>query len=181
MFSTTTVAIPIHPHVGQNVPLPTEPTEQTPLTPTASAAVDIKKTAIFDVHAIDDNDEPWASVTDHRTGWNKEFKSGTYRCMLYGIDCFARLSETSCISACKKCMNHSIHCRTQNRLMQRVFSQRFERAFHQVDVQDRWYRSEGRTSSVATRPSLMFSSTRGSHRKQRTHTKDILCRLWNVH
>ena len=34
---------------------------------------------------MDDNDEPWLSETDHRTGWNKDFKSGTYRGMLYGI------------------------------------------------------------------------------------------------
>ena len=34
---------------------------------------------------MDDNDEPWLSETDHRTGWNKEFKSGTYIGMLYGI------------------------------------------------------------------------------------------------
>ena len=71
--------------VGQNVPLPTEPTEQTPLTPTASVAVDIKKAGTFDAHATDDNDEPRASETDHKTGWNKEFKSGMYRGMLYGI------------------------------------------------------------------------------------------------
>ena len=71
--------------VGQNVLLPTEPTEQTPLTPTASAAVDIKNTATFDVRAMDDNDEPWATEADHRTGWNKTFKSGTYGGMLYGM------------------------------------------------------------------------------------------------
>ena len=71
--------------VGQNVPLPTEPTEQTLVIPMASAAVDIKKTGMFDVHPLDDIDEPWASEADHRTGWNKEFKSGTYRGMLYGI------------------------------------------------------------------------------------------------
>ena len=71
--------------VGQNVLLPTEATEQIPLTPTASAAVDIKNTATFDVRAMDDDDEPWASETDHRTGWNKTFMSGTYRGMLYGI------------------------------------------------------------------------------------------------
>ena len=73
--------------VGQNVPLPTESARQTPLTPTASAAsaaVDTKKGGIFDVHAMDDNDEPWLSETDHITGWNKEFKSGTYRSMLHG-------------------------------------------------------------------------------------------------
>ena len=41
--------------VDQNVPLPTKPTALTPLTPTASAAVAIKKTATFDVRAMDDN------------------------------------------------------------------------------------------------------------------------------
>ena len=34
---------------------------------------------------MDDNDEQWATEADHRTGWNKTFKSGTYRGMLYGI------------------------------------------------------------------------------------------------
>ena len=34
---------------------------------------------------MDDDGEPWLSETDHRTGWDKEFKSGTYRGMLYGI------------------------------------------------------------------------------------------------
>ena len=73
--------------VGQNVPL-TESDRQTLLTPIASAApaaVDTRKGGIFDVHAMDDNDEPWLSETDHKTGWNKEFKSGTYCGMLYGI------------------------------------------------------------------------------------------------
>ena len=28
---------------------------------------------------------PWASETDHRTGCNKECKSGTCRGMLYGV------------------------------------------------------------------------------------------------
>ena len=71
--------------VGRNVPLPTEPTEQIPLTPTASAAVNIKNTATFDVRVMDDNDEPWATEADHRTGWNKTFKIGTYLGMLCGI------------------------------------------------------------------------------------------------
>ena len=71
--------------VGQNVLLPSESVKQTPLTPTASAAVDVKKGGTFEDHAMDDNDEPWLSETDQRTGWNKEFKSGTYRGMLYGI------------------------------------------------------------------------------------------------
>ena len=74
--------------VGENVPLPTESARQTLLTPIASAApagADTKKGGIFDVHAMDDNEEPWLSQTDHKTGWNKEIKSGTYRGMLYGI------------------------------------------------------------------------------------------------
>ena len=71
--------------VGQNVPLPTEATEQIPLTPTFSAAVDIKNTATFNDRAMNENDEPWTTEADHRTGWNKKFKSGTYRGMLYGI------------------------------------------------------------------------------------------------
>ena len=73
--------------VGQNVPLPTESAKQTLLTPivsAASAAVDTKKGGIFDAHAMDDNDKPRLSETDHRTGWKKEFKSGTYRGVLYG-------------------------------------------------------------------------------------------------
>ena len=39
--------------VGQHVPVPTEPNEQTPWTPTASA----KKAGTFDVHAMDDHEE----------------------------------------------------------------------------------------------------------------------------
>ena len=34
---------------------------------------------------MDDNDEIWATETDNRTGWNKTFKSGTYRGMRYGV------------------------------------------------------------------------------------------------
>ena len=67
--------------VGQNVPLPSEGTEQIPLTPTASAAVETKNND----RAMDDIDEIWATEADHRTGWNKTFKSGTYRGMLCGI------------------------------------------------------------------------------------------------
>ena len=44
-----------------------------------------ENTATFDVRAMDDNDEIWATEANHRTGWNKTFKSGTYRGMLYGI------------------------------------------------------------------------------------------------
>ena len=70
--------------VGQPVPLPGEETEQVPLTPTASAAVDIKNTATFNDRAMYDNDEPSTTEANDRTGRNKTFKSGTYRGMLYG-------------------------------------------------------------------------------------------------
>ena len=81
------VTIPFQPHIWlvKNVPLPTEATEQLSSTPTASATIDIKNTAIFDDSATDDNDEPWATEADHRTGWNETFKSGTCRGMLCGI------------------------------------------------------------------------------------------------
>ena len=42
--------------VGLIVPLPKEPAKQTSLSPTASAAVDIKNTATFNDHAMDDNE-----------------------------------------------------------------------------------------------------------------------------
>ena len=71
--------------VGPNIHLPTETTEQIPLTPTACAAVDTKDTATLNVRVMDDNDEMWATEADHRTGWNKTFKSGTYRGMLHGV------------------------------------------------------------------------------------------------
>ena len=76
--------------------LPKESVKETPFTPTASATVHIKKGGIFDGHTIVDNDEPWLSETDHRRGWNKEFKSGTYRGILYGI--VLREPETSRIT-----------------------------------------------------------------------------------
>ena len=68
--------------VGQHVPLVGEATEQVPFTPTASATVNTKDTATFDARVMDDNDEIWTIEVDHRTGWNKTFKSGTYRGML---------------------------------------------------------------------------------------------------
>ena len=71
--------------VGHHVPQPTETTEQIPLTPTASAAVDMMSTANFNGRVTNDDDEPLASEADHRTGWNETFKSGTYRGMRYGI------------------------------------------------------------------------------------------------
>ena len=71
--------------VCQSVPLSTEATEQIPLAPTASAAADIENTATFNDRAMDDNDVMWATEPHQRTGWNKTFKSGAYRGVLYGI------------------------------------------------------------------------------------------------
>ena len=105
--------------VGQNVPLPLESVKQTRLTPTASAAVDTKKGGIFDVRAMDDNDEPWLNETDHRTGWNKEFKSGTYRGMLYRIVLHhwpkQRVCRQTCVNFSLGHKDTGIHCRTQNK------------------------------------------------------------------
>ena len=67
--------------VGLNIPLPKETTEQIPLTPTASAAVDAKDTATYNVRVMDDNDEIWSTEADHRTGWNKTFSRG----LMYGV------------------------------------------------------------------------------------------------
>ena len=58
--------------------------------------------------------------------------------------------------------------------MQRLFSQRFECAFHQVNVQDLRYPSKGRTSSATTGPSFMFSSTHGSQGSN-AHTRKTHC------
>ena len=57
--------------VGQHVPLPGDATEQVPLTPTASAAVDTKDTATFNARVMDDNEEKWTIEADHMKGWNK--------------------------------------------------------------------------------------------------------------
>ena len=88
------------PDTSKNVPLPTEATEQIHLTPTASAAVDTKNEVNFNDHVMNDNDEPWATVAHHRTGWNKTFKRNV---SWYAVwNCFARLSETSCITGKSK-------------------------------------------------------------------------------
>ena len=68
--------------------LPTGSTGQTFLTPiasTASTAVDTRTGSIFDVRAVDNDDEPRLSETDYKSGWNTRFKSGTYRGMLYAV------------------------------------------------------------------------------------------------
>ena len=76
--------------VGQNVPLSTEPTEQISLTPTASAAVDIKNTATFDVRAMGDRGRPQDRLEQNVQEWDVSW---------YAVwNCFARFSETSCIT-----------------------------------------------------------------------------------
>ena len=182
-----------------------EPATQTPLTPTASATVDTKKGDIFDVHAMDDKNEPWLSETDHRTGWNKEFNQ-EWNVPWYAVwNCSARLSETSCITRqdeeCAdkhawlcllgtKTLPHwrnRFHCSAQNRWadifwsvprwMQRFFSQRFECAFHQNDVQNLWYCSEWGTSSATTRPASC-SLRHTDHRRSNAHTRKTRCVEW---
>ena len=61
---------------GQNVPLPTESTNWTDVSDTDS---------IFDVHAVDNDDEPWLTETEYNSGWNTRFKSGMSRGMLCGV------------------------------------------------------------------------------------------------
>ena len=142
--------------VGLNIPLPTETIKQIPLTPTASAAVDAKDTATFNVRVMDDNDEIWATEADHRTGWNKTFKNGTYRGMLYGIVLHDYPKQVVSLTKAESVpanvreflswtqryyridvtastveRRRASICWYVSRWMQRVFSQRLERAFHQ--------------------------------------------------
>ena len=84
-MNTATILIYPHTWLANNVPLPPEATEQIPSTPAPSAAVDSKNTVNFIDRVMNDNDEPWATEADHRTGWNKTFKCGTYCGMLYGL------------------------------------------------------------------------------------------------
>ena len=61
----------------------------------ASAAVDTKKGGIFDIHAMDDYDEPWLSDTDHRLEQRVQERNVPW----YAVrNCLARLPETSCIT-----------------------------------------------------------------------------------
>ena len=174
--------------VGQNVPLATEATEQIPLTPTASAAVDTKNTVNFNDHVVNDNDEPWVTEADHRTGWNKTFKSGTYRGMLFGIVLSDYPKQVVSLTKAKSVPTHmreflswaqrhyriDVTASTVERKTSgpasagtcpggcKEFSHKGSNAhFNQVNVQDLWYRSKGRTSSAAARASYMFPSTHG--------------------
>ena len=124
--------------VGQKVPLPTEATEQIPLTPTFSAAVDIKNTATFNDRAMNEA--------------IRKFKSGTYRGMLYGI--VLRVDAKSFLA---------IRTRIPS-----SFRARCVVPFERKNV-------------IRSGPSFMFSSTHGPQGEQRTHAKDVSCRLWNSH
>ena len=93
------------------------------------------------------SDEPWARVTDHRTGWNKAFKSGTYRGMLYGIVLRDYQKQVESLAKAKSVLANMREClswvqrhyridvtastveRCVPRWLQRFFSQRFERTF----------------------------------------------------
>ena len=57
----------------------------TPIPSTASTAVDTRTGSVVDVPALDNDDEPWLSETDCKSGWNTSVESGTYRGMLYGV------------------------------------------------------------------------------------------------
>ena len=87
LFSTTTVMILVHPPIWS---VKTYNYQRNQLNRhlwlrQPPPLLTSRKGVYFVDHAMDDNDEPWLSETDHRTGWNKEFKIGTYRGMLYGI------------------------------------------------------------------------------------------------
>ena len=155
--------------VGRNVPLPTEATE------IASAAVDTKDAATCNVRVMDD-DEIWATEADHRTGWNKTFKSGTYSGMMYGIVLRdypkqivsltkAKSIDTNMREFLSWAQRHyrievtasSVERKTSGPASAgtcpggcKEFTRKgFERAFHRA--------SKGRTSPAATRPSHMSS------------------------
>ena len=99
--------------------------------------------------------------------------------MLYGINCLARFSETSCIADQSNERPHEHReflswaqrhyridvtastvtqdgwagiCWRVPNWMQRVCAQRFERSSHQVNVQNLWYCSKGRTSRAGISP-----------------------------
>ena len=165
--------------VGHYVSLPTEATEQIPLTPTASAAFDIKNTATFNDRAMDDNNEKRATEADHRTGWNKTCKSGTYRGLMYRIVLrdypkqIVSMTQAKSVSTnmreflswAQRQYRFDVTASTVERKTGVLasadacpggcaeFCHKGERAFHQVNVQNLLHRSKGRTPPAATRPS----------------------------
>ena len=59
---------------------------------------------------------------------------------------------------------------SMSKWMQRVLSQRFERTFRQVSVQDSWHRSK-RSSYTTTGFNSMFTTKHGSQGEEPTHEK----------
>ena len=68
----------------------------TPAAPVASATVDKKKGSIFDVHAMDDDDEPrLVRPITTQAGTKSPRAERTVACCM---ELLARLPETSCVS-----------------------------------------------------------------------------------
>ena len=101
---------------------------------------------------MDDNDEACLSETDHKSGWNTK-RSRAERVAVCCMELFLRDYPKQVVSLVKA---KSVPANM--------------REFHSGTV-----RSEER------HPSFMFSSTHGPQVKQRTHAKDVLFRLWNLH
>ena len=97
---------------GGKVSFSMESTRQTPSTPTAPIAVDTRRQNVLDVHATDDDDESWSSEDHHKSGWNTRFNGGTYRGMLFGVDCKiirGKLCHLSGQETCQQtCVNFSL-------------------------------------------------------------------------
>ena len=120
---------------GQNVPLPTESTGQTfptPIPSAASTAVDTRTGSIFHVRAVDDDDEPWLSETDYKSGWNTRFTSGTYRGMLFGVALPDYPKQVVSLfkaeSVPEKCVNFSLRHKNTTALTQQLLLYRAKQA-----------------------------------------------------
>ena len=178
LFSTTTVTIPIHPHIWLAKTYFYRRNQQLP--PLSMSRRQVLST--FMPRMTMTNHGPWASETDHRTGWNKEFERNVSWHAVLGV----------CLQTC---VNLSLGHKRHYRIDVTASTVEFKTGglasadpcpggckdlshngsdahLIRFDVQDLWYRSEGRTSSATTRPSFTFSSTHGSQEKRRTHAKD---------
>ena len=54
-----------------------EPTKQTSPTQKAFNAVDTREENILNIHTVEDDDGPWSSGDEHKSGRNTRFKNGT--------------------------------------------------------------------------------------------------------
>ena len=187
--------------VGQHVPHPGEATEQVSLTPTASAAIDTKDTATFNARVVDDNDEIWAIEADHRTRWNKTFKSGTYRGMLYGVILRDYPKQVVSLTKAKSVPANMREFLSWTQRHYRIdvaastverttggmasswtcpggcieFSRKGSNA-HSIRLMCKIcrYRSKGRTSSATTNPAAC-SHRHTDHRGSNAHTRETQC------